>query len=100
MQSYRGFRQEWHATPKTQPRLVIDQDAGGRRAGFVSWNGATDVSDWVVFEGPAQDRLSRVGRIRYRGFETEFVVNQSYVQVAAVVHGKIGKKSNVAFKDN
>lgn len=96
VQSYRGFRQEWHGTPTTRPSLVVvEKGSGGCWAGYVSWNGATDVSEWAVFEGPARDRLSEIGRVGYKGFETEFAVAGRYVQVAAVVHGKIARRSKV-----
>lgn len=40
--------------------------------------------------------MSNVGHIVYKGFETEFTVGEACVQVAAVVHGKECKLSDVA----
>ena len=62
----------------------------------MSWNGATDVTAWAVYEGPTENQLSFVGEVGYRGFETMFTVNGECVQVAAVIDGKECARSNVA----
>ena len=95
VQSYRGFKTEWQGFPTTRPDLFVEKSGGSCRKGYVSWNGATNVEDWIVFEGGAEDKLSQVGRLRYAGFETQFGVNQPCVQVAAVVGGQISSKSSV-----
>ena len=95
VQSYRSFKQECHGTPTTAPDLVVDPGSGGCGAGYVSWNGATHVDGWVVFEGPSTDQLAQVGQVGYKGFETEFTVAESCVQVAAVIKSEIGMRSNV-----
>ena len=97
VQSYRGFKSEWHATPTTRPSLVVEKRASGCGKGYVSWNGATDVEAWVVYEGASVERLEEVGKVRFRGFETEFGVVEEFVQVAAVVEGKIVRKSEVVY---
>ena len=55
----------------------------------MSWNGATDVQWWFVYEGESASRLSRVGSVRWKGFETEFLVGKPCVQVLAVEGGRI-----------
>ncbi|KAK3172027.1 hypothetical protein OEA41_004111 [Lepraria neglecta] len=95
VQSYRGFKHEWHATPTTNPSLVVEKN-GTRGAGYVSWNGATEVTAWAVYEGPSKRELGFVGRVGYKGFETMFGVAEKCVQVVALVGGKTGAKSNVA----
>ena len=50
---------------------------------------------WEIFEGPLEGRLSPVGRVGYRGFETQFSVGQPCVQVAAMVGGDISARSDV-----
>jgi hypothetical protein len=99
--SYRVFKQEWHATPATKPSLTVSRAAAndtlnhcaGRNStwrGYVSWNGATDVTRWLVYAGMsnanANATLKAVGSVRKEGFETEFVVPQgaAFVQVGAV----------------
>lgn len=95
VQSYRGFKTEWHGFPATDPDLVVEEDEKGSRAGYVSWNGATDVEEWVIYEGWAKDRISQVTRIGYKGFETQFPVHQPCVQIGAVVNGNISSLSSV-----
>jgi hypothetical protein len=101
--SYRVFKQEWHATPATKPSLTVSRAAAndtlnhcaGRNSswrGYVSWNGATDVTRWLVYAGTsnadanANATLKAVGTVRKEGFETVFVVPQgaTFVQVGAV----------------
>ena len=61
----------------------------------MSWNGATNVQGWAIYEGRTKGRLSHVGTVGYKGFETEFLVGQPCVQVAAVVDGEISARSEV-----
>ena len=99
VQSYRGFKAEWHATPTTRPSLVVEKAAGrsgdGCGKGYVSWNGATDVEAWVVYEGDRPGNLKEVGKVGFKGFETSFGVASAFVQVAAVVRGEVVRKSEV-----
>lgn len=95
MQSYRGFKSVWRGFPTSKPDLAVGEDGDGCAVAYVSWNGATDVEGWVVFEGVDESRLRPVGRVGYRGFETEFAVGERCVQVAAVVDGGISTRSSV-----
>ena len=95
VQCYRGFKTEWQGLPTTSPDLVVEEDGNGCRGGYVSWNGATSVEEWIVYEGVDEDKLSQVGRIMYEGFETQFGVDQPCVQVAAVVRGQVSSRSSV-----
>ena len=95
--SYRAYKQAWHATPETKPDLVVlpavsSYDAlascsqGASHRGYVSWNGATDVTSWVVYAGSSNSSLKAVGRAYKMGFETEFPIPQGakFAQVGAV----------------
>ncbi len=95
VQSYRGFKHVWHATPTTCPDLVVEKNSTCG-VGYVSWNGATEVTAWAVYEGPTNNQLSFVGKVAYKGFETMFTVAGECVQVAAVIDGKECSRSNVA----
>ena len=95
VQSYRAFKTEWQGFPTTIPDLVVEEDGNDCRAAFVSWNGATSVEGWIVYEGWANDRLSQVARIGYKGFETQFTVDLPCVQVGALVNGKVSSRSSV-----
>ncbi len=97
MQSYRGFKQVWHAYPKTVPDLAIVREAGskGCSTGYVSWNGATEVTGWEILEGQTAKKLSRVGRIGYEGFETKFHVSKSCVQAVTLYGNKKAAASKI-----
>ena len=101
VQSYRGFKQEWHAKPSSSPNLVVKPGnvSDGCATGYVSWNGATDVTAWEIWEGRSKGQLSRVNRVGYRGFETRFVVKGKCAQAVALEGKQITGKSNVACKD-
>jgi len=96
-QLYRGFKKEWHATPSYPPSLVVLPSNETQHHGYVSWNGATDVTGWNVYEGESDEKLFHVGRVGFRGFETRFDVAcwARYVQVGAVVNGTEVKRSDV-----
>ena len=99
VQSFRGFRAEWHGRPMTSPNLVVFSSGNGSATcikGYVSWNGATDVEGWEVSEGPSAGELNFVGIVGNGGFETEFAVTKRCVQVAAIVGGMQAAKSNLA----
>lgn len=93
VQSYRGFRQTWHATPAGwDPSLVVEDGKA-----YVSWNGATDVTGWAVYVGPLAGELRLVGIAEKKGFETVFSVppGAQYLQVAAVQEGSEVGRSGV-----
>ena len=97
VQSYRAYKQEWHANPSTIPSLVVEYDDGdGCSTGYVSWNGATDVEAWVIFEGRSGDQLEGLRRVGFEGFETMFAVDERLcVQVAAVGFGRLTRSEVV-----
>ncbi|OQU96530.1 hypothetical protein CLAIMM_02601 [Cladophialophora immunda] len=96
---YRAYKQAWHATPATAPELVVleaqDEDAlalcaaNSTARGYVSWNGATDVTDWVVYAGSSKTSLKPVAQVKKAAFETQFVVpaGAAFVQVGAMENG-------------
>ena len=95
-ESYRAYKQEWHATPSTIPDLVIREAfsddqlshcAGGSIwRGYVSWNGATDVVQYAIYADLGNGEMVKVAIIAREGFETEFVVPDIAVcvQIAAI----------------
>ncbi|KEF55247.1 uncharacterized protein A1O9_08901 [Exophiala aquamarina CBS 119918] len=106
--SYRAYKQIWHATPSTQPSLVVQEivqntflhcTANATHLGYVSWNGATDVTDWVIYTGQTNGSLTAVGRAKKAGFETQFVVpdGAAFLQVGAIENNSrdIVRKSKV-----
>ena len=100
VQSYRGFKQEWHAYPRTSPDLALVKATGegGCSTGYVSWNGATEVTGWEIYEGNAPSKLYPVGKIGYKGFETRFTVAKPCVQAVALYGGRTAAASKVVCK--
>ena len=99
VQSYRVYKHKWNGKPKTAPNLVVDFDVGGCSTGYVSWNGATDVSVWTISEGRVGGPLVQTRKVEFKGFETKFPVSEVCVQVAAVVGGE-STKSNLVCGDS
>ncbi|MCJ1440398.1 MAG: hypothetical protein MMC23_000881 [Stictis urceolatum] len=106
VQNYRAFRQEWSALPaRTKPSLVVEGQASsdgygvasgsGCKRAYVSWNGATGVEKWRVYEGSEEGKLKSVGDVSYKGFETSFVIGGPIVQVAAVTADGVEHRSNI-----
>ncbi|KXJ95031.1 ASST-domain-containing protein [Microdochium bolleyi] len=46
--SYRVHKYEWHGWPLTLPVSVLDQSEDREWKVYVSWNGATEIKDWVL----------------------------------------------------
>jgi hypothetical protein len=68
-ESYRVYRFPWSGHPRRPPDLTV-RKRHGRPVAFVSWNGATDVTDWQVLTGSNKDSLAVAAHARRRGFET------------------------------
>ena len=97
VQNYRMFKQEWKATPVgTKPSLFVDAaDQDGCRFAYASWNGATSIKAWKVYEGNQKRKLRYLGEVPFRGFETRFVVGAAVVQVGAVMEDGAEYRSEV-----
>ena len=81
-QSYRAFRFPWTGQPTSRPTLRVVSRAGGgqgdrRRVGYVSWNGATQVSGWRLLGGPTARQLSQLSSATKGGFETALPIPES-----------------------
>ena len=80
--SYRAFKQVWHATPAADPVCVAKEGTV-----YMSWNGATDVTEWVIYGGKTNSTstLQQIGRVAKSGFETAFNLTAivGYASVAA-----------------
>lgn len=74
VKSYRVQKvKNWIGKPSYPPDIAIDQS---RRRVFVSWNGATEISDWILQRAShphAEDgEFEDVLRVSRTGFETQF----------------------------
>jgi len=103
--SYRAFKAEWHGIPKDWDPVVLFEPVRLQQITpakvYVSWNGATDITDWAVFGGDDRDEMRSIGLVSKAGFETTFSLNfVRCVQLGAVHDGKIIRASNVACQDD
>lgn len=93
-QSYRAFRREWSALPAQAPDVVTKNGTV-----YVSWNGATNVTDWALYTGQSNitTQLQRVAVIPKTGFETSAPIpcNATFLKVAALANGTLLRESAV-----
>ncbi|KAL8292589.1 hypothetical protein RQP46_001201 [Phenoliferia psychrophenolica] len=87
MHSYRIYKYPFVGQPTTLPSFAMDPNT--TRVGYVSWNGATQVSTWRVLEADAISNftwnLPQASSTRRSGFETTLLLSAKtdYVAVAA-----------------
>ena len=76
-QSYRVFRGNWTAYPKTSPNLTISND-NGKHTAYVSWNGDTEVASWEILGSAAPNgTASSLANATRNGFETNVTVPEA-----------------------
>jgi hypothetical protein len=46
--AYRVFKAPWTGRPKWSPSLAVEVDHSGNSTIYMSWNGATDIAEWLV----------------------------------------------------
>ncbi|KAG9610517.1 hypothetical protein KCU77_g2677, partial [Aureobasidium melanogenum] len=104
--TYRAFRaSSWIGRPNTQPDVYLDPTHG---FAFVSWNGATEVSQWILQTETATsgDELSFVDVVKANkeGFETQIEVpdgDYDYLRIIAVDKmGAVLASSKIITADN
>jgi hypothetical protein len=80
-QSYRAYRLEWEGLPAADP--VVFAEKGNA---YASWNGATSVKKWDIYEGTTADNVKYSHTVINTGFETEASISSTtrFVKVAAV----------------
>lgn len=96
--SYRAYKQEWSGMPRDwDPSLVIVKGRNGENVAeaYVSWNGATDVREWIVYTGRSEAELQARGTRPVSGFETVFAAPSSGCVVVEAVLGEGTRRSNV-----
>lgn len=83
--SYRAFRSPWTGFPKSPPDISVEPNGAGVSV-YASWNGATEVAQWLVLGGSRRKSLSPIGLAGKVGFETEITLptRPAYVAVAAL----------------
>jgi hypothetical protein len=90
IQSYRTYKFPWVGTPEEPPIVDISDD---EVEVYVSWNGATEVQDWIVqcSDTTSSDEMSweDVMRVHKGGFETSITIpddsgDSRYLRIVAV----------------
>jgi hypothetical protein len=98
-QSYRAFRQAWTGQPKERPAVTTSRHGQGVTV-YISWNGATEVTDWLVIAGGRPSAMESVGLARKVGFETavELAPRPNFVAVAGLgIDGReLGRSATLA----
>jgi hypothetical protein len=80
VQSYRVLKFDWHSSPETDPDLAISQDDAMLWRAYASWNGATDVSAWVLqgTNNPNVGKWRVLEKKAKSGFETDFLLEANH----------------------
>lgn len=72
--TYRSFKYPWIGLPDYPPDIGISEDSVGGRLTltvYASWNGATEVAEWILYEtGPLDHTQVELMRAPRSGFET------------------------------
>lgn len=115
-ESYRAFKQAWVGQPLDKPAVSVALASGSVPTSaaatataspgaptsatvYVSWNGATEVANWVVLGGSSAGDLAPVGSALRQGFETAITVPDppAYVAVEAqAANGTVLGRSETA----
>lgn len=89
VQSYRVLKFDWHGRPTTMPSLAVAQDDTGAWRAYVSWNGATEVKEWILQgadDDGGDDEAKGGGTVKWivikrqkkDGFETDFALEMKH----------------------
>jgi hypothetical protein len=96
--SYRAYRLTWDATPAEYgPNITAIGEKG-----WVSWNGDTRTTKWIVYTGASNGSLTQVGEVARTGFETQYSLpsGSAWVQVGAFAGDIHLRNSSVAAVSN
>ena len=100
--AYRIFKFPWKATPHWNPVLFVNHTTECTTDVYMSWNGATDYDNWVIFSAPSQTSTLQEGKPllthKREGFETHVTlenVNAKFIFAVARDNEKILGKSAV-----
>lgn len=91
-QSYRAFASDWVATPAEPPALVVGPNDARGATVYVSWNGATQVTQWRVLAGSEPTSLTPVATATVTRFETATAVTVTGPWFAAVALDHLGRE--------
>ncbi|ORY67735.1 ASST-domain-containing protein [Pseudomassariella vexata] len=98
LDNYRAYKMDWTGQPKWPPSVAAVKDHKDNSKVYVSWNGATEVREWVLLASESRYDLNGfkkvVARVPKSGFETSFDLGpnmkEKFARVAALdVEGMI-----------
>lgn len=91
IQSYRAYKQPWVGWPKNPPTLVLSSDMDEV---YVSWNGATEVNEWILqfsdeLDSEDDDVWDEYPGVKKTAFETTIALDEDahearYLRVLAL----------------
>ena len=88
--SYRAFLQPWTGRPLRPPDISVSRSGGGATV-YASWNGATDLAQWVVLAGSSPSELTPIGAAPVAGFETAISIASAPAHIAVAAHDAGGR---------
>ena len=83
VQSYRVLKFPWQGEPITDPDLVVAKDDAGIWRAYMSWNGATEISEWVlqgtnVLNDSETDSWEPLAKSQRTTFETSIALEEDH----------------------
>lgn len=85
--NYRAYKSAWKGYPATSPSIKACKKETGTEV-FVSWNGATEVTEWIVYTGQSDDgvEMTEAKTVPKVSFETKIEIEEmpAVVKVEAV----------------
>ncbi|KAF7554909.1 hypothetical protein G7Z17_g2555 [Cylindrodendrum hubeiense] len=100
VQSYRAFKSRWNATPTHwAPSLVFEKFETNMTA-YVSWNGATQVEYWRLYEVDDAGRLKPFGQAVAQGFETVINIPNHLNKTKGIVAAAVQKGQELRLLSN
>jgi Arylsulfotransferase (ASST) len=73
--TYRAYLEPWVGLPPTRPAIKV-VTKGANATVYVSWNGATQVTQWELLAGTGS-HLKALGRVTKAGFETAIQIHNA-----------------------
>ncbi len=88
-QSYTALKFPWSGAPRQPPVLAVRARSHGGLVAYVSWNGATAVTQWRLLAGASSHALGPAAIAPRSGFETAIAISSTprYIAVQALGAG-------------
>jgi hypothetical protein len=89
--TYRAYRNVWHATPEGAPTATAQRNSDGTTTVHAIWNGATEVKRWIVIGGQKSSALWPLGQGEWNGLDTTVTLTTDADHVAVVAEDAAGR---------